>query len=139
MGLFVQRFIKGEWDSFGSWGDNVGSWIGAKGSSNSFLLLRYEDMLSDAQKELQKVATFLELQVSDKQINDAVQLSSFGRMRELEKSQAKEWRVIRSTRPDKPFVRSGKAGGWRTELVPEAADLIAGEWRGLMEELRYEI
>jgi hypothetical protein len=43
-----------------SWGENVMSWIGARGRDpNAMLLLRYEDLLSDPQAELGKIAEFL--------------------------------------------------------------------------------
>jgi hypothetical protein len=45
-----------------SWGENVMSWVGARGRDpNAMLLLRYEDLLSDPQAELGKVAEFLNL------------------------------------------------------------------------------
>jgi Sulfotransferase domain len=45
-----------------SWGENVMSWIGARGRDpNAMLLLRYEDLLSDPQAELGKIAAFLKL------------------------------------------------------------------------------
>ena len=45
-----------------SWGENVMSWIGARGRDpNAMLLLRYEDLFSDPQAELGRVAEFLKL------------------------------------------------------------------------------
>ncbi len=45
-----------------SWGENVMSWIGARGRDpNAMLLVRYEDLLSDPEAALEKVAGFLNL------------------------------------------------------------------------------
>ena len=45
LGEFVPRFINAEFDTkFGSWSDNVLSWLTLRGNSDSFLLLRYEEM-----------------------------------------------------------------------------------------------
>src|ERR1700691_4384625 len=40
---FVERFVKGETSDYGSWGQNVGSWLVARCNTPDFLLLRYED------------------------------------------------------------------------------------------------
>src|SRR5262250_992999 len=45
---FVPRFMAGEFDrKFGTWHDNVLSWITLRGKSPNFLMLRYEDMKKD--------------------------------------------------------------------------------------------
>ncbi len=45
-----------------SWGENVMSWVGARGRDpNAMLLLRYEDLCRDPQAELGKIAEFLNL------------------------------------------------------------------------------
>jgi len=45
-----------------SWGENVMSWIGARGRDpNAMLLLRYEDLLNDPEGQLERVAEFLNL------------------------------------------------------------------------------
>jgi len=50
VGDFVNgRLISSGW---GSWGENVASWIYTRQHHGSFLLLRYEDMKSDTEREL---------------------------------------------------------------------------------------
>jgi hypothetical protein len=45
-----------------SWGENVMSWMGARGRDpNAMLMLRYEDLVGDPQSELGKIAEFLNL------------------------------------------------------------------------------
>jgi hypothetical protein len=135
---FVEQFLIGAWDPFGSWGENVGSWIGARESSESFLLLRYEDMLRNTMAELAKVRQFLELDASDDDLARAVELSSFERMRELEQTQAKEWSALSSARKDGAFVRSGKAEAWRLELDDLSISRINQRWGRLMTNLGYD-
>jgi hypothetical protein len=139
IGLFIECFLRGELDLFGGWGDNVGSWIGARDGSKDFLLLRYEDLLLNAAGELRKVATFLELQVSDTEIEHAIENSSFERMRSLENEQASNWKAIASSRLDKPFMRSGKADGWSNELSFELVQSIECKWGALMKKLNYKL
>src|SRR3984957_3334866 len=43
----------------GTWAENVASWVYARGHRESFLLLRYEDLIKDTASELQRIAVFL--------------------------------------------------------------------------------
>ncbi len=48
MNSFVPRFIAGEFDQkFGSWRDNVLSWVSLRGENPNFMMLRYEEMKRD--------------------------------------------------------------------------------------------
>jgi len=136
---YVQRFVAGELDLLGSWGENVGSWLGARRGSNDFLLLRYEDMLKQASQELDRVATFLSINATTIQFSNAIEASSPDHMRELEKMQSHLWKTTEKSRQDKPFIRSAKAGGWRSELPQSSTVLIEEVWGPLMHELGYTL
>jgi hypothetical protein len=60
-------------------------------------------------------------------------------MRELEKKQGQLWSSTRETRQDKPFVRSAKAGGWKTELPESSIAEIEAAWAPLMRDIGYEL
>src|SRR5574337_435667 len=49
---FAKRFIAGETASYGSWWEHAASWIGARNGNPRFLLVRYEDLLSDSMREM---------------------------------------------------------------------------------------
>src|SRR5467141_984715 len=119
---FVARFVAGETSPYGSWGENVASWLATRQNRPGFLLLRYEDMLEDAER-----------------IANAVRRSSADEMRKLEKSQAHLWSSTKSTRQDVPFVRSAQAGGWRTGLPEGAVAQLEAAWGHLMTHLGYEL
>ena len=136
---FVARFVKGETSPYGSWGENVAGWLATRQNRPGFLLLRYEDMLADAARELNKVAVFLEIPVDGERISNAVQRSSADEMRKLEKSQGHLWSSTQSTRQDVPFVRAAKAGGWRTGLPEAAVAQLEAAWGPLMTYLGYEL
>lgn len=142
---FVASFVAGGGDhEFGSWGENVGSWMAAmrnskKFQSGNFLLLRYEDMIGDPKAELSRVACFLGIDASPDRIAGAVKRSSADQMRKLEKTQSKLWSSTKKTRQDKPFVRAAKAGNWTTELPDACVYEIESAWRPLMQELGYEL
>ncbi len=135
---FVERFVAGQTSPYGSWGENVASWLATRHNRPGFLLLRYEDMLENAARELAKVAAFLGISADPERIRVAVERSSADEMRRLEKSQAGLWSSTKDTRQDVPFVRSAKAGGWQTGLSDNAATQLEAAWGHLMTYLGYE-
>ena len=146
MTSFVPRFIAGEFDrKFGSWRDNVLSWISVRGDSPNFMLLRYEEMKSDTGIALRKIVAFLDhcgfrkIDCTPEAIRHAVELSSPERMRTLEKLEASSWVLTKATRRDKPFVRSAISGGWKSQLSPQSVDAIESAWGGLIQQLGYEL
>jgi len=146
MTSFVPRFIAGEFDSrFGSWRDNVLSWISVRGESPNFMMLSYEEMKHDTAGALRQIVAFLEHCWSGKidsrpqALERAIELSSPERMRELERKQAASWVLTKSTRSDKSFVRTAVAGGWKSELRPESVAAIESAWGKLMQQLGYEL
>ena len=143
---FIPRFMAAEFDTkLGSWSDNVLSWLRLRQGSERFLLLRYEEMKANPAAELRRIAQFLggcnfaRVDTSPDKLARAVELSSPQRMRELEKTQAKDWVLTRKTRQDKPFVRTASAGGWKGTLSERSVALLEANWGGLMRELGYTL
>ena len=58
---FVTRFLAGDTCPHGSWGENVTTWLTSRHNDPRFLLLRYEDMVADPQREMTRVAAFLNI------------------------------------------------------------------------------
>jgi hypothetical protein len=143
---FIPRFIRAEFDPrWGSWGDNVMSWIAMRQGNQNFLLLKYEDMKKDSQRELAKIANFLQqagfpnVDASSEKLKKAIELSSPERMRALEQQEAKKYAQLKNTRLDKPFVRSAKAGGWRDSLSAKSVSQIEEAWGTIMQQLGYPL
>jgi hypothetical protein len=136
---FAARFIAGDTGPYGSWGDNVASWLVTRQNRPGFLLLRYEDMLEDTARELNRAASFLELPPDAERIANAVRRSAADEMRKLEKTQAHLWSSTKSTRKDVPFVRNAKGGGWRTGLPEAAVAEVEAAWGHLMTHLGYAL
>jgi len=146
MERYVREWMDGrDYHESGSWGANVGSWMAARRNVRAFLngrsmlLLRYEDMIDDPNRELARVATFLNIGSDEKRIRNAVERSSADQMRELERKQGHLWSSTRETQQDKPFVRSAKAGGWKTELTEASVAEIESAWGMLMHDVGYEL
>jgi hypothetical protein len=137
---FVTSFLGHKQEhSYGTWYENVGSWFFTRRSHPAFLLVRYESMQSQPMPEMARIAEFLGATVDPEALAFAVKQSSADRMRELEKKQAHLWSSTKDTRPDKPFVRQAKAGGWRSDLPHDCVAKIEAAWGGLMTELGYEL
>jgi hypothetical protein len=123
----------------GSWGENVMSWLGARGHDRQFLLVRYEDLLDDTHREMTRIAEFLELNASADRISRAVELSSADNMRKLEARDSNEWVTTRNSRKDISFVRAAKSGEWKKTLPPESVSLIEEAWGPVMQLLGYPV
>ena len=135
---FVSRFVAGATSDYGSWSDNVASWLATRQNSPSFLLLRYEDMLARTGEELTRVASFLGVRATPDLLAQAVERCSADQMRKLEGTNATAM-VIKDMRQDIPFVRAAKSGGWRTELPEPAIAHLEAQWGHLMTYLGYEL
>ena len=136
---FVKRFIAGQTSSYGSWWEHAASWIAARHGNPAFLLVRYEDLLSDSIRETAKIAEFLGVQAGTDRLTAAVDRSSADRMRKLEKQQADQWTGTKNTRMEIPFVRAAKSGGWKEALPRHAAEEIEVAWSPLLNFLGYEL
>jgi hypothetical protein len=68
-----------------------------------------------------------------------IALSSAERLRELEKTEGKDWVSTKDKRSDIPFVRTATTGGWRKKLAPEAVAEIEAAWGNIMASLGYEL
>ena len=134
---FVEgRLISSDW---GTWGENVASWISTRQNRSSFLLLRYEDMKKDTERELRRIAAFLGLAAEPERLQRAISASSLDRMRELERSQSGQWVATRKHRDDIPFVGPARAGRWQTELPQALVGKIESAWGKLMVSLGYSL
>jgi Sulfotransferase domain len=135
---WIPRFVAGETCPYGSWGENVGSWLAARNANPEFLLLRYEDMIRRTDVELIKVAKFLGIDPTPERIQWAIEQSTADRMRKLEQKEAGQWESTKDTRKDKFFVRSAKAGEGKSTLPPACIEQIESAWGPLMRWLGYE-
>jgi hypothetical protein len=140
----IERFVAAwmeplYWVRVGSWGDHVTSWLSTREGNESFLLLRYEDLLADPKRELARIARLLGLEPVPERLARAAELSSADRMRKLEKEQGAKWVETRNTRQDKQFVRQAASGGWRTVLTEPSVRLIEKAYGPIMKTLGYTL
>ncbi|MGB8013329.1 MAG: sulfotransferase domain-containing protein [Terriglobales bacterium] len=125
--------------SWGTWAENVGTWVAARNGRPTFLLLRYEDLMTDTEAELAKAARFFGVEASPEKLRRAIENSSADRMRELEKKAGDEWVANKNRRSDIPMVGSAVAGKWKSALPEAAVAEIEMAWGNLMTQLGYEL
>ena len=133
----IDKFITGKFDIFGSWGENVGSWLGTRSNDGKFLLVRYEDLLSQPVIEMEKIAEFLGLDKTKQELLHAIEKSSLSSMKVMEKETGKIWKPLDGTRIDMKFVRSGKSNDWKDHLNSGSARKIENAWRDIMIKFWY--
>jgi len=138
---YVDDFVNGKLisASWGTWAENVGSWMATRGHTENFLLLRFEDMLEDTQRELVRIAEFLRLPVTAEALERAIVNSAADRMRQMEKQEEGQWVATKKHRKDIPFVRVAKAGGWKNNLPSPCVMQIEAAWGDLMSSLGYSL
>jgi hypothetical protein len=139
MQAFIPRFIAGEVSPYGSWGEHVGSWLGARRQDPNFLLLRYEDMRVNTLAVAASAARFLGIKDDARRVELAIERSSLESMRKLEKAEGDQWLSTKGTRPDMSFFRAAKTGEGKTVLPRESIELIEKAWGPLMRTLNYSV
>ncbi len=124
---FFECFITGEVD-FGDYFDNLVPWYEHKDDDN-VLFLTYEEMKSNPQKAIFKIASFLGSKyiqaIKDEQIlNQIITHSSF-------KSMSKKQERWSSKRPKNmpPFIRKGQVGDWQNYFSAEQTKRLRDKFK----------
>jgi len=142
MESFVPRWLlETQYDSprFGSWREHVLSWTETRGNNPGFLLVRYEDMKQNPQRELGRVGSFLGMDASTERLAQAIESSGPERMRELEKQQHELWLRTKGLRSDVPFVRKAEAGAWKSALSETSEQAIEADCGAVMQSFGFEL
>lgn len=134
---YAADFISGQVSPYGSWGEHVGSWRGARDQKPGFLLVRYEDLSGQTIRQVARIARFLGVTVDASAVEVIVERCSANRMREMERTQAGDWRPLRDRRDGHAFIRKARVGGWREDLAPALAQKVEEAWAGSMIHLGY--
>ncbi len=119
------------------WHHHVQSWVDNK--RNDFLLIRYEDLLSNTEKELTKVIQFLGWEKSEKELKRAVNNSSFSQMSKLEDTKGRPFKTKEDEAQSSKFVRSGKSGDWKSTFSSDDLIFLKEECGEISSKFGYEI
>jgi len=109
----------------GSWSEHINIWS----NHSNTIAVKYEDMLIDTHKELQRIAEFLNLDIDDDTLRKAIANQSF---KNKKKKFLEEGDDINAK-----FMRSGKSGKWKDFLDDEVIRLIESKHKSMMNKYEY--
>jgi hypothetical protein len=117
------------------WDRQVLQWI-ERAKHQPVKIVRYEGMKKDRRRVLEEVIQFADIKCDKKDMEMAVELSSFENMRKSEQTYGAE--PYSGTKGERGyFVRRGKIDGWKEELTPELVRRIETEFGEAMKVTGY--
>jgi hypothetical protein len=119
------------YEVYGSWSQHVLSWT--RKPHPAIYVMRYEDMLAEPQKTFGALARHLLFTPTDEQLADAIDRSSFERLREQEEKDGFRERPENAER----FFRDGRAGQWKDVLTPQQIARIVDAHHEQMKRFGY--
>lgn len=130
--IYLQHFLRGEVNPFGSWSHHAISWMDAADSGRSeVLLICFEELKRNSERELSRIVEFLGVPVQAEKIREAVANNSMDRMRQKEKADPQ-----RASAKGK-FIRSGSAGGWSEVFTGDQSQLVQQYAGNILARLGY--
>jgi hypothetical protein len=113
--------------SIGNWSDHVTFWS----RNQSVVIVKYENLLHDVEKEMKRILSIFEIDVSGKVLQEAISNQSFKK---------KKSEFLRSgDSQNLKFLRSGTAGGWRYLFSPAMVKEIEIKHELVMNRCGYKI
>lgn len=130
--IYLQHFLRGEVNPFGSWSNHAISWMDAADSGRSeVLLVCFEELKRNSERELSRIVDFLGVPVQAAKIREAVANNSMDKMQQKEKADPQ-----RASAKGK-FIRSGSAGGWQEVFTDEQSQLVQQYAGNILARLGY--
>ena len=126
----------------GSWNFNYNSWKVFK-NSNRYLLIRYEDLVSDTENVYIKILRFindlskLKSPININKIRKVVKSTTFSRMKKLEEEQGFEESKLNDLGKKVKFFNLGPKNNWKNLLSSEIKNKIETSFQKEMLELGY--
>jgi hypothetical protein len=131
---FVRDFVDGRTNAWGSWDAHVTAWLASPAAeTDRCLVVRFEDLRADPERQVRALANFLGIDASDAAIERAVENNRLERMREKEDGGV----ILADSRNDVRFVASGAVDAWQQQLDPELAENISAAFTANLDRLGY--
>lgn len=108
-----------------TWSMHVTSWL-----HEGVTVVRYEDMLEDTEKELERILNAFNIKVDRRRVKKAVNLCELSRLKKQEEKEG----FIEKKKQGRFF---GGGRGWEKELTEKQARRIEEDHKEVMKELKY--
>lgn len=129
---FLEKFTRG-WLRYGTWRDNVGSWVEHRDDPN-LLLVRFEDMRADPLTTLQQIVQFSGIEADEMRMRAAIEASSVEKVHST-------MRTFHSAKRTE-FSGGASDGGkrsWRERISDEQNRIFVDHAGDLLEALGYPL
>ena len=127
----------------GTWSSNFNSWKSFK-SNRKYLLIKYEDLISNKEKNFKKILKFIyklkniNFEIDETKFENVIQSTSFENMKNLEKEEGfEEARISIETKEKIPFFNLGPKNEWKKLLDLKIVKKIEKAFKKEMKELEY--
>ncbi|WP_435085930.1 sulfotransferase domain-containing protein [Candidatus Pelagibacter bacterium nBUS_33] len=121
-----------------SWADHYNSW---KLFKKNYLLIRYEDLLSNPAKEFLKITNFLtsigNFKFDENEILEIIENCKFEKFSKQEEVEGFADNPLKNKDLNKKFFKLGPKNDWKNLLEPEIKSKIEKAFGNEMRELRY--
>ena len=123
----------------GSWKDHYRSW---SKNNNNLLLLKYEDLILNPHKEINKIIKFLknylQFNFDDDKIKNIINSTSFDTLKKMEAEKGFDEAILDEAGLNKlKFFNLGEKNKWEKYLDKEEVEYITSKFNIEMEELGY--
>ena len=122
----------------GTWSEHYNFW---KKNNNNFLLIKYEDLVSNTEFELLKIITFLKkfmpIETNTRKNDNIIKTTNFKKLQLLEEQSEFKENVYDTTNNKKKFFYKGPENKWENSLDLEIKYEIEKNFSNAMNELGY--
>jgi hypothetical protein len=134
---FLDYYLNGYFTGAGAWHEHVLGWLDSPCfTTGAGLLVRYEDMKEDVERELRRCAEFLAVEITPERLQRAAAAGSFETMKKTERRT--QLIVHREKGEAIPFVRKGITGDWQNHFSDADLQRFKAVARPAMERLGYD-
>lgn len=112
---FFEKFLRG--DVFGGrWFDHIKTWYSQKDNMN-ILFITYEEMIQNLRSAVERIALFLDKELTDEQIARVVEHSTFKNMRKIPQANYEQVSDDLLNHHAGTFMRKGTIGDWKNHFT----------------------